>query len=59
MARSGAVRWELALVKLLINAQVESPIQHAEELVTEPKLLRVNSVTTPWICSRQIEDLKH
>jgi len=61
MARSGAVRWGIPLIELLMNAQVESSVQHAEHLVGEPRFLRVNTVTNPGMysldCSKEIEDL--
>jgi len=51
MTRSGAVRWGLPLIKLLMNAQVESSIQHAEGLVGKPRFLRVNTITNPGMYS--------
>ena len=52
---------ELPLFELLMNAQVESSIQHAEQLVGEPKFLRVNTVTNAGLYSldgsKEIEDL--
>jgi patatin-like phospholipase/acyl hydrolase len=61
MARSGAVSWGMPLIKLLMNAQVESSIQHAEHLVGKPRFLRVNTVTNPGMYSldgsQEIENL--
>ena len=61
MVKSGIIRWGLPLIKLLMNAQVESSIQHAEKLVGEPRFLRVNTVTNSGIYSldgsQEIENL--
>lgn len=61
MARSGVMRWGKDLIELLMNAQVESSIQHAERLVGEPRFLRVNTVTIPRMYSldgsKEIENL--
>ncbi len=61
MARSGVMRWGKTLIELLMNAQVESSVQHAERLVGEPRFLRVNTVTNPGMysldSSKEIEDL--
>jgi uncharacterized protein len=61
LARSGAVRWGIPLIRLLMNAQVESSVQHAERLVGEARFLRVNTVTNPGMYSldgsKEIEDL--
>jgi len=61
MAQSGAVRWALPLIELLMNAQVESSIQHAEGLIGKPRFLRVNTVTNPGMYSldgsQEIENL--
>ena len=61
MAQSGVIGWGKALIELLMNAQVESAIHHAERLVGEPKFLRINTVTVPRMYSldgsKEIEDL--
>ncbi len=61
MERSGALRWGMPLIELLMNAQVESSVQHAEGLVGEPRFLRINAVTTPGMYSldgaKDIENL--
>lgn len=61
MKRSGILRWGKTLIELLMNAQVESSIQHAERLVGEPRFLRINTVTNPGMYSldgsKEIENL--
>src|SRR5258708_26488161 len=47
MADAGWARWGITLVKLLMNAQVDSAIRHAQQLVGEPRFLRINTITTP------------
>ncbi|MGV8080369.1 MAG: CBASS cGAMP-activated phospholipase [Syntrophales bacterium] len=61
LERSGILRWGVPLLQLLMNAQVESSIQHAKQLVGEPRFLRVNTVTNPGMYSldgsKEIENL--
>ena len=61
MADSGMIGWGKTLIELLMNAQVESSLHHAERLVGEPRFLRINTVTNPGMYSldgsKQIEDL--
>jgi len=61
MAQAGWVRWGKTLIDLLMNAQVDSSVRHAQLLVGEPRFLRVNTVTTPGMYaldgSKEIEDL--
>lgn len=65
MTRAGIGKWAgpfgRPLINLLMNAQIESSIQHAERLVGEPRFLRINSVTNPGLysldSSREIENL--
>ena len=63
MKRSGMIGWiwRKTLIELLMNAQVESALQHAKHLVGEPRFLRVNAVTNPGMYSlddsNEIEDL--
>lgn len=55
MTAAGGGKWAFPLgrplVNLLMNAQVESSIQHAERLVGEPRFLRINAVTNPGVYS--------
>lgn len=44
---SGFLGWGTTMIELLMNAQVESSVQHAARLVGEPRFLRVNTVTAP------------
>lgn len=61
MAKSGVLGWGKTLIELLMNAQVESSLQHAKRLVGEPRFLRINAVTNPGMYtldgSKEIEDL--
>lgn len=61
MKRSGILRWGKTLIELLINAQVESSVQHAERLVGEPRFLRINAITNSGMYtlddSKEIEAL--
>lgn len=65
MTRAGGGKWGFPfgrnLINLLMNAQIESSVQHAERLVGEPRFLRINTVTSPGIYSldgsREIENL--
>jgi len=61
MAESGVIGWGKTLIDLLMNAQVESSLQHAERLVGKPRFLRINTVTNPGMYSmdgsKEIEDL--
>ncbi|WP_198030358.1 CBASS cGAMP-activated phospholipase [Bradyrhizobium sp. Tv2a-2] len=61
MAQAGWARWGKTLIDLLMNAQVDSAVRHAQLLVGEPRFLRVNTMTTPGMYaidgSREIENL--
>jgi uncharacterized protein len=63
MAKSGFAGWGWGrtLIDLLMNAQVDSAVRHAQQLVGEPRFLRINTTTTPKMYSldnaREIEDL--
>lgn len=61
MAQAGWARWGKTLIELLMNAQMDSSVQHAERLVGEPRFLRVNSITNPKMYSldgvNEIENL--
>ena len=47
MAQSGVVGWGKTLLSLLMSAQVNSVVDHAQKLVTEARFLRVNTMTSP------------
>jgi patatin-like phospholipase/acyl hydrolase len=51
MAQAGVMGWGKTLIELLMNAQVETSLQHAEHLIGEPRFLRINAVTTPKMYS--------
>lgn len=61
MAQAGWARWGKSLIDLLMNAQVDSSVKHAQLLVGEPRFLRVNTVTAPGMYaldgSKEIDDL--
>jgi uncharacterized protein len=62
-SRSGIVGWlwKGRILKLLMNAQQESSLRLARHLVTEPRFLRVNTITAPGSYSldgpREISEL--
>ncbi|MGU7778671.1 CBASS cGAMP-activated phospholipase [Burkholderia sp. PU8-34] len=45
LTNSGIIAWNKTLIDLLMNAQVDSAIRHAQELVGEPRFLRINTMT--------------
>lgn len=45
LINAGIARWNKTLIDLLMNAQVDSAIQHAKQLVGEPRFLRINATT--------------
>ena len=47
MAEAGWLKWGKTLVDLLMNAQLDASVKHAQLLVGEPRFLRVNVTTTP------------
>ena len=51
MAAAGIMRWGRTLIALLMNAQVDSAVQHAQQLVGEPRFLRINTITSPGMYS--------
>ena len=59
--RSGVIRWNVKLLKLLMNAQCESSLRQAKSLAGQPRFLRVDTMTVPGSYtiddSRQIGDL--
>jgi hypothetical protein len=44
---AGIVRWSAKLLRLLMNAQEETSLKHAELLTGKPRFLRVNVTTSP------------
>ncbi len=42
---AGILRWNRTLISLLMNAQVDSAVRHAQQLVGEARFLRINTVT--------------
>lgn len=61
MSQSGWAGWGKKLIDLLMAAQVDSSTRHAQQLVGEPRFLRINSVAGPGAYtldnSREIENL--
>lgn len=47
LAKSGITGWGRTLIDLLMNAQVDSAVRHAQQLVGDPKFLRINAMTEP------------
>jgi uncharacterized protein len=47
MKNAGVLKWGRTLIDLLMNAQVDSSLRHAELLVGEPRFLRINAMTAP------------
>ncbi len=47
LKRSGWVRWARKLITLLMNAQSQSALTHAQALVGKPRFLRIDSMTVP------------
>lgn len=61
MAQAGIAGWGKTLIELLMNAQVDSAVRHAQQLVGEPRFLRINTMTSPGMYSldnaKEIESL--
>ncbi len=61
MAEAGLARWGKTLIDLLMNAQLDASVRHAQLLVGEPRFLRVNVTTAPGMYaldgSNEIEGL--
>jgi hypothetical protein len=61
MAEAGWARWGRTLVDLLMNAQLDASVRHAQLLVGEPRFLRINVTTPPGMYAldgaKEIEDL--
>ncbi len=45
--RSGIIRWNVKLLKLLMSVQAESSLKLAKNLAGQPRFLRVDTVTVP------------
>lgn len=45
LANAGIAGWNKTLIDLLMNAQVDSAIRHAQQLVGDPRFLRINATT--------------
>lgn len=45
LANAGIVGWNKTLIDLLMNAQVDSAVQHARQLVGDPRFMRINATT--------------
>lgn len=46
-ANSGILGWRRTMIDLLMNAQVDSTVSHARQLIGEPRFLRINVTTKP------------
>jgi hypothetical protein len=61
MGDKGLISWRQKIVDLLMNAQMDSSLKHAELLVGTPRFLRVNTITAPKLYEldnpREIENL--
>lgn len=61
MAQAGWAKWGKTLISLLMNAQQDASVRHAQLLVGEPRFLRVNVTTNPGMYAldgaKEIEDL--
>lgn len=47
MADAGWLQWAKTLIDLLMNAQLDASLKHAQMLVGYPRFLRINVTTTP------------
>jgi len=45
LANAGIAGWNKTLIDLLMNAQVDSAVQHARQLVGDPRFMRINATT--------------
>lgn len=45
LTNAGIAGWNKTLIDLLMNAQADSAIQHAQQLVGDPRFLRINATT--------------
>lgn len=57
----GKARWGKTIIDLLFNAQVDATVRHAQQLVGDPRFLRINAMTKPGEYTldnaREIENL--
>ncbi len=51
LAKAGKGRWWSGerLIRLLMNAQIDSSVRHAQQLVGDPRFLRINVMTPPGL----------
>lgn len=49
LANVGIAGWGKTLIELLMNAQVDSAVRHAQQLVGDPRFLRINVMTPPGL----------
>jgi patatin-like phospholipase/acyl hydrolase len=61
MAEAGWLKWGKTLITLLMNAQQDASVRHAQLLVGEPRFMRINVTTIPGMYAldgaKEIEDL--
>jgi len=61
VGKSGLFGWSTKLVKLLLSAQEDAATEHARLLASEPRFIRINTMTAPGAYSldgvRDIEEL--
>lgn len=49
LADVGIAGWGKTLIDLLMNAQIDSAVRHARQLVGDPQFLRINAMTSPGL----------
>ena len=49
LAKAGIAGWGRTFIDLLLNAQVDSAVSHAKQLVGDPRFLRINVTTAPGL----------
>ena len=58
---SGILGWGRTLISLLMNAQVDTSVEHAKRLIGDPRFLRINAITAPGLYTldnaKEIEEL--
>ena len=47
LGEAGKAGWGKTLIELFMNAQIDSAVRHAQQLVGEPRFLRINAMTPP------------
>jgi patatin-like phospholipase/acyl hydrolase len=59
--KAGIIRWNRTLISLLMNAQVDAAVRHAQQLVGEARFLRINTITNEGMYAldnaREVESL--